>query len=186
MYIESSWPQRLWASHFSHQLFSILQSLIKHQYCVHDFFGCKWRKLKSNGHEQQKRSLSSHVTKKARGGFRLTRSKGSHQCHWNLVFLGSAFSVLASFFSQALHFGWQDDYQHLWAYSLSSQLHVQWEKDSYFLDALVLVCLGCQSHWSSLGYVLISEPIIVTNRCSVLARLRSHAQLWGQAYSNYM
>ena len=42
-------------------------------------------------------------------------------------------------FSQTLLFGWHRDYQHLWAYNLSSQLHVQWEKDSYFLDVLVLL-----------------------------------------------
>ena len=49
------------------------------------------------------------------------------------------FFCIGSIFSQTILFGWHSEYQHLWAYNLPSQLHVQWEKDSCFLDALVLL-----------------------------------------------
>ena len=40
---------------------------------------------------------------------------------------------------------------------LSSQLGVQWEKGSYPPDALILACLGCESHRTRLGYALIQS-----------------------------
>lgn len=67
--------------------------------------------------------------------------------------------------------------QHFWVYSLPFQLHIQWEKDSYFLEAQVLVCLGYKPHWANLGCIFIPEPITVTKGFSTLARLRLHAEL---------
>lgn len=109
-------------------------------------------------------------TYKSRDGFRLTKPKSAYAGQQNLVFRGSAFSVLALF----------SDKLYLWvAKWLSASLG--WQpifsasrpvgKDFCFSDALILVCLGRESHWTNLGYVLIPKLMAGTEGYSALASL---------------